>query len=317
MASAVATPLERQFGRIAGVTRDDLDELARLDQRRAAVRSRPRHRRGGARRPGGDQRGPRPAAAESPEQPDLSQGQSCRCADHDSGDDVGHRAAGAASTTSRRRSSRRRLSQVEGVGQVNVGGGALPAVRVELNPRALANYDLGFDQVEASSTWPTPTGPRARSRTRPRPSIGATDQLLKAADYEPLIVAYRNGAPVRLADLGTGQDSVQDIRVTGLTNGKPAVQLHGVPPARREHHRHRRSGQGAAAAVPGAAAAAVDLDVAIDRTTTIRASVPTSSGRSVWRSSWSSSSSSSSCGVPGRRSSPASPFRSRCSARSA
>ena len=103
--------------------------------------------------------------------------------------------------------------------------------------------------------------------------IGATDQLLKAADYEPLIVAYRNGAPVRLADLGTVQDSVQDIRVTGLTNGKPAVQLQVF----------RQTGANIIDTVDRVKAllpefrallpAAVDLNAAIDRTTTIRASV--------------------------------------------
>ena len=91
MASSVATPLERQFGRIAGVTEMTSTSYARLDADHAAVRSEPRHRRRRARRAGGDQRRARPAAGEPAEQSDLSQGQSGRRADHDPGADLGHR----------------------------------------------------------------------------------------------------------------------------------------------------------------------------------------------------------------------------------
>ena len=167
-----------------------------------------------------------------------------------------------------------RLSQIEGVGQVNVGGGALPAVRVELNPRTLAKYDLGFEQVRTVLAAANANRPKGQvSDATTTFEIGATDQLMKAADYEPLIVAYRNSAPIRLADLGSVQDSVQDIRVTGLTNGKPAVQLQVF----------RQTGANIIETVDRVKAllpefrallpAAVDLNTAIDRTTTIRASV--------------------------------------------
>src|SRR5262249_29716977 len=119
-----------------------------------------------------------------------------------------------------------KMSQVEGVGQVTVGGGALPAVRVELNPKTLAKYDLGLDQVRgvlAAANANRPKGQVADATTAYE--IGATDQLFTADEYRPLIVAYRNGAPIRIADVGDTVDSVQDVRVMGLTNGKPAVQL--------------------------------------------------------------------------------------------
>ncbi len=94
MAATVATPLERALGRIAGVTEMTSSQLAGLDADHPAVRSRPRHRRRGARRAGGDQRGAQPAAVRAAEQSDVSQGQSGRCADHDPRAYVGHDDAG-------------------------------------------------------------------------------------------------------------------------------------------------------------------------------------------------------------------------------
>jgi multidrug efflux pump len=131
MASSVATPLERQFGRIAGVTEMTSTSFARVQrQHHHAVRSESQHRRRGARRAGGDQCRARQSADQPAEQSDLSQGQSGRCADHDPGADSEDVRPGqmydAASTI-----LAQKLSQVQGVGQVNVGGGALPAVRVE------------------------------------------------------------------------------------------------------------------------------------------------------------------------------------------
>ena len=86
--------------------------------------------------------------------------------------------------------------------------------------------------------------------------IYTNDQATHAADYQPLVVAYRNGAAVRLSDVADVQDSVENLRNAGLANGKPAVLVHPVPPARRQHHRHRRSREGGAPATEGGAAAA-------------------------------------------------------------
>src|SRR5262249_25509265 len=166
------------------------------------------------------------------------------------------------------------VSQVEGGGQVTVGGGALPAVRVELNPRALAKYNLGFDQVRSvleAANANRPKGQLADASTAYE--IGATDQLFKAAEYLPLIVSYRTGAPVRIADVGETVDSVQDVRVTGLTNGKKAVQLlvFRQPGANiiETVDRVKALMPDLRALVPPT----IDLSLAVDRTTTIRASV--------------------------------------------
>src|SRR5205085_11812914 len=106
-----------------------------------------------------------------------------------------------------------KLSQVEGVGQVNVGGGANPAVRVEVNPTKLNNLGLSLEDVRAvlgSSNANKPKG--SLSNDQRAWTLTATDQLQKASEYQPLIVAYSNGGPVRLADVANVIDSVEDVR---------------------------------------------------------------------------------------------------------
>ncbi len=119
-----------------------------------------------------------------------------------------------------------KLSQVQGVGQVFVGGGSLPAVRVELDPGALNKYGIGLDD--------TATILRTTSVSRPKGQIAngsealeiqCNDQLHKAEEYRPIIVRYQNGAQVRLSDLGTVEDSVEDLRAAGSVSGKPAIML--------------------------------------------------------------------------------------------
>ncbi len=118
------------------------------------------------------------------------------------------------------------LSQVPGVGQVTVGGGALPAVRVEANPLALSRYGIGLDQVRtaiASANVYRPTGRVSDGERAWTIDTGA--QLSKADDYRPLLVAFRNGAPVRLGDVAQVDDSLQDLSTLGLVNGRRAVML--------------------------------------------------------------------------------------------
>src|SRR3954464_12122911 len=106
-----------------------------------------------------------------------------------------------------------RLLQIEGVGQVNIGGGALPAVRVEINPTQLNNTGLSLEDVRAMLSQQNaniPKGQLANEKTTA--NILANDQLLYAKDYAPLIVAYRNGAPVTLSDIASVRDSVENIR---------------------------------------------------------------------------------------------------------
>ena len=117
-----------------------------------------------------------------------------------------------------------KLSQVEGVGQVNVGGSSLPTVRVELNPTALNKYGIGLEQVRtaiANANAHTPKGRIADDHDTWE--IGANDQIFKAVDYTPLIISYHNGNPVRISDVGQAVDSVEDLRGAGYANGKPSV----------------------------------------------------------------------------------------------
>jgi multidrug efflux pump len=117
-----------------------------------------------------------------------------------------------------------KLSQIEGVGQVFVGGSSLPAVRVECNPLALSKYGIGLSDVRTMLTGTSLYRPKGRlSDGTTSMSIKANDQLFKAADYRPLILAYRNGTPVRLSDVAGVRDSVENVRVMGLANGMPAV----------------------------------------------------------------------------------------------
>jgi multidrug efflux pump len=117
-----------------------------------------------------------------------------------------------------------RLSQLDGIGQVMIGGAALPAVRVELNPTALFKYGVGLEDVRAALASANANSPKGAIEDGGlHYQIYTNDQASHAADYRPLVVGYRNGNPVRLADLGEINDSVQDLRNEGLANGKPAV----------------------------------------------------------------------------------------------
>ena len=167
-----------------------------------------------------------------------------------------------------------KLSQVEGVGQVTVGGGSLPAVRVELNPTALNKYGIGLDDVRTAINSTNANRPKGQLADGTRTwEIKTNDQLYKAEEYKPLIVTYRSGAAVRLADVADVQDSVEDIRNAGLVNGKPAVPviIFRQPGANiiDTVDRIKAMLPQLEASVPGA----VRLSVVMDRTTTIRASL--------------------------------------------
>jgi len=119
-----------------------------------------------------------------------------------------------------------KISQVKGMGMVTVGGSSLPAVRVSLNPSALNKFGIGVEDVRAAIVATNANRPKGILENGDRRwQILANDQAKTAAEYIPTIVAYRNGAPVRLADIAQVEDSVQYIRNAGLVNGKPAVML--------------------------------------------------------------------------------------------
>ncbi len=119
-----------------------------------------------------------------------------------------------------------RVSQVPGVGQVFVGGSSQPAVRVEANPRVLDEYGIGLEQLRSVLTSVNVFRPKGELAGKSDAwAIADNDQLFKAAQYQPLIVGYHNGAPVRLEDVAEVLDSVADVDTAGTVNGVPAVMI--------------------------------------------------------------------------------------------
>ena len=225
MASAVATPLERQFGRIAGVTEMtstsqlgasyitlqlDLDRDINAASRdvQAAINA---------------------AAGQLPANlPSLPGYRRINPADSPIMD-----LAVYSDTIPRSRLYDicdsilgQKLSQVDGVGQVNIMGGAKPAVRVDVNPNALAHYGIGLEDVRTALRLANANTPKGSlENAENRWTLSTTDQLLKPDQYVPLIVAYRNGAPVRLSDIAKVTEGIEDLRNSGYANGKTAVVM--------------------------------------------------------------------------------------------
>jgi multidrug efflux pump len=273
MASAVATPLERQFGRIAAVTEmtsssslggcsitlqfdlnRDINAAARDVQAGiAAARgylpanlpSNPNYRKSNP--------ADAPIFQIALTSSVLSKGQM-----YD-----------AASTI-----MAQKLSQIKGVGQVFTFGSSLPSVRVELNPMTLNKYGIGMEDVRSTLNTANANVPKGHFSDGKRVwEVGSSDQIFKAKDYQPLIVAYRNGSAVRVSDIGEVVDSVEDLRNAGYANGKPSVvvTVNRQPGANIidtvDHIR---------ATLPQLKAAipqSIDLTVTQDQTVTIRASV--------------------------------------------
>jgi multidrug efflux pump len=273
MASSVATPLERQFGRIAGITEmtstsslgsasvtlqfdlsRDIDAAARDVQ--AAINA---------------ARGQLPANL-----PNNPYYRKVNPADAPirllalTSDIVGRpRMYDIASTI-----LQQKLAQVKGVGQVFVGGGALPAVRVELNPTALNDTGLALEDIRTALGTANANRPKGEVGDLTRTwSLSTSDQLLKAAEYRPLVVSFRNGAAVRLVDIATVTDSVEDVRTAGLANGRPAII---IIIFKQPGVNIIETVDGVRAVLPQLQASippTINLSVLIDATRTIRASV--------------------------------------------
>lgn len=273
MASSVATPLERQFGRVAGITemtsssqlsstsitlQFDLDrniDAAGRDIQAAINASRGQLPADLPGNPGYWKSNP----ADAPIlMLSLSSDVYARPQMYDIADSI----------------LAQKIAQIQGVGQVHVWGSSRPAVRVQVNPNVLNNMGLGLTDVAA--TLQAANAHRAKgalSNSDTRWQLNATDQLFHAAQYAPLIVSYKNNAPIRLDDLGNVLDSVEDTRNDGLDNGKPTIIL---AVSRQPGANIIDTVDHVRAVLPQLQASippSVKLRVAQDRTTTIRASV--------------------------------------------
>jgi len=274
MASAVATPLERQFGRIAGL--NEMTSTSFLGSTRITLQFDLSRNINAAARDVqaaiNAARGQLPANL-----PNTPFYRKSNPADSPvvilalTSDIVGRaRIYDMASSI-----LQQKLSQVEGVGRVFVWGGALPAVRVDVNPTVLHGYGLSLEDVRAvlsGANANRPKGEIADDSGRAW-TLNTTDQLLQAKDYQPVIISYKQGAAVRLADVADVTDASEDIRNTGLVNGKPAIFL---PVWRQPGANIIATVDRVRAILPKLQAElppTVNLMVALDRTTTIRASV--------------------------------------------
>ena len=273
MASSVATPLERQFGHIAGVTQMtstsylgttgivlQFDLNRDIDAAARDVESAINAARGylPTNLPGNPTyRKVNPADA-----PVLIL--SLTSSVYDQG-----QLYDAASTI-----MQQKLSQIPGVGQIVVGGSSLPAVRVEVNPTQLNAYGLSLETLRnilALQNANSPKGQIANDATTQ--DIADNDQLLKAQYYQPLIVGYHNGAAVVLSDIAEVDDSVEDIRATGLMNGKPAILLIVFRQPGANIIDTVDSVQNAIPQLKASLPAGIDVTTVLDQTVTIRASV--------------------------------------------
>ena len=167
-----------------------------------------------------------------------------------------------------------KLSQIQGVGQVFVGGGALPSVRVDANPTQLASYGLTLANLQSVLSLQNADVAKGQiSDGVVTADILANDQISHAADYKPLVVGYKNGAAVRLSDVAEVTDSVQNVRAAGYLNGKRSVTviIFRQPGANiiETVDRIRAQLPFIQATIP----LGIDITIVLDRTTTIRASV--------------------------------------------
>ena len=273
MASAVATPLERQFGRIASVTQmtstsslgstnitlqfdlnRDINAAARdvqaginaaLGQLPADLPGRPNYRK------------TNPADA-SIMILALTSDSILRQDIYDAADSI----------------LAQKLAQVEGVGQVNVSGGARPAVRVDANPLLLNSYGISLEQMRTALSNANANRPKGQIADQTHAyQINTTDQIFRAREYRPLIVAYRNGAAVRLKDVATVTDGVENVYNAGISNGSPAILIFinrqpGANIVETVDRIYALLPQLRASISPS-----INVNVVNDRTTTIRASI--------------------------------------------
>jgi len=273
MASAVATPLERQFGRIAGINEMtstsylgstsitmQFDLNRNIDAAARDVQAAINAARGYL--PTNLPNNPTYKKVNPADSPVLIIALTSDTYDRARMYDV------ASSILSQK------LSQIQGIGQVTVGGAALPAVRVEINPSRLNARQMSLEDVRAALAASNANSPKGWFQNGSRSeAVNATDQLMQASQYQPLVIVYRNGAPVRLSDVASVVDSLEDTHTAGLYDDKKSVSLviFRQPGANiiDTVDRVRAMMPQFQAEIP----AGIKLSIAMDRTTTIRASV--------------------------------------------
>jgi multidrug efflux pump len=273
MASSVATPLERQFGRIAGINQMtstsqlgstnitlQFDLNRNIDAAARDVQAAINAARGQL--PANLPNNPNYRKVNPADAPIMILSMTSNVQTlpqmYDAGDSI----------------LAQKIAQIEGVGQVFVGGGAQPAVRVEANPTALGQYGISLEQIRTALANANANSPKGSlSDQHSAWTITATDQIKQADEYRPLIVAYNNGNPVRLSDISTVKDAVADIRTAGLSDGQPAVLIiiFRQPGANIIDTVDRLYKE--IPTLQASISPSIHIGVVMDRTTTIRASV--------------------------------------------
>jgi hydrophobe/amphiphile efflux-1 (HAE1) family protein len=167
-----------------------------------------------------------------------------------------------------------RIAQVVGVGQVSVVGSSKPAVRIEVNPTILNAYGIGLDEVRTVLGQMNVNQPKGTlSNNTTKWTISATDQLFRAKDYASAIITYRNGSPVRISDVATVADSVEDVYTGGIVNGIPAVMIHVYKSPGANVIQTVDQINAIMPELRASVSPALKMQVTLDRTVTIRASV--------------------------------------------
>ncbi|PYU28465.1 MAG: multidrug transporter subunit MdtC, partial [Acidobacteria bacterium] len=273
MATAVATPLERMFGRIAGITQMTSNsqlgstfivlvfELSRnIDGAARDVQAAINAARGQL--PANLPNNPNWRKVNPAESPVMVLALTSDTATQQQMFDVADSILA------------QKIAQIEGIGQVNVGGSSQPAVRVEINPMLLSKLGVGLDQVRAALAQANANSPKGSLSNQDNASLLTdNDQLFVAREYAPLIIAYQHGAPVRLSDVARVIDGQQNSRNAGTVNGRRAVllQLFRQPAANTiaTVDRVRALLPLLQASIPPS----IQISISQDRTITIRASV--------------------------------------------
>jgi multidrug efflux pump len=167
-----------------------------------------------------------------------------------------------------------KLSQISGVGNVALNGASLPAIRIELNPRALYKYGIGLEDVRAAVSAANANSPKGDIQQAGQTfQVYANDSAILAKDYTTLIVAYRNGAAVRLQDVAEVTDGVENVRNLGLFNGKPAILVNITKQPGANVIQVVDSIMSQLPQLRAALPVSIDLDILSDTTTSIRNAV--------------------------------------------